>query len=215
MKKIILAAIITVLFINGASAQRPWNQPVHWIGVNKAIYNWIGVTGSVSATKLIRLGGKVDDGIVFYQQIGFLVGIKYSRVINEKYVIETGLDFSRNSYNYSYINAYGNREYSADPENIDLFTIPVGVRINFRDFSLLTGIQYDRSVSSFNSPIVDNQEGLGIHLRVGKDFFVADRITMFVAPVLIIHNVISFYPAEDQQRMTELGIRIDIKYGFS
>jgi len=65
------------------------------------------------------------------------------------------------------------------------------------------------------SPIVDNQEGLGIHLRVGKDFFVADRITMFVAPVLIIHNVIPFYPAEDQQRMTELGIRIDIKFGFS
>ncbi|MDT8401938.1 MAG: hypothetical protein RQ743_09600 [Bacteroidales bacterium] len=215
MKKILIVAIFLLTILGDTFAQRPWNQPVHWIGVNKPIYNWIGFTGSVSATKLVRFGGKVDDGIVFYQEIGFLLGIKYSRVLNEKYAIETGLDFSRNSYNYSYINAFGLREYSVDPENVDLFTIPVGLRVNFRDFSVLAGIQYDRSVSSFNSPIIDKQEGLGIHLRVGKDFYIADRITLFVAPVLIIHNVVPFYPEDNQQRMTELGLRVDFKYGFS
>lgn len=215
MKKIIFIALLLLTISGETFAQPNWRQPVHWIGVNRNIKNWIGLTASVSTTRLIRFGGKVDDGIIFYQEIGFLAGVKYSRVLNEKFAIETGLDFSRNSYNYSYINAFGNREYSADPENVDLFTIPVGLRVNFRDFSLLAGIQYDRSVSSFNSPIIDNQEGIGIHLRVGKDFFVADKITLFVAPVLIMHNVVPFYPAEDQQRMTEVGIRIDFKYGFS
>ena len=211
MKRIILGIMLMAIMINGLFAQR---QPIHWIGRNVPILNWVGLNGSISTCKLIRYGGKIDDGIKYYEQIGFLVGIKYLRIINDKFAIETGLDFSRNSFKYSYINQMGLEEYSADPENVDLFSIPVNLKVNFKKFSIKGGIQYDRSVSEFTSRIIDNQEGMGINLGIGKDFYISDGFIVFASPVIIFHNIIPFHTADDQQRLTELGIKIDFKYGF-
>ncbi len=211
MKRIVLSVTLLAIMINGLIAQR---QPIHWIGRNVPIVNWVGLNGSISTGKLIRYGGKIDDGIKYYEQIGFLVGVKYLRKINNKFAIETGLDYSRNSFRYSYINQMGIEEYSADPENVDLFSIPVNLKVNFKNFSVKGGIQYDRSVSEFTSRIIDSQDGMGINLGIGKDFYISDSFIVFAAPGIVFHNIIPFYPADDQQRLTELGIKIDFKYGF-
>lgn len=176
--------------------------------------NWVGINASISSGALIRFGGVLDGGYSYNGGIGFLFGIGYSRVINDKLDFETGIDYSRNSFDYVYTNGEGQVINSVSPENIDLLTIPINIKIKFKkQFFLITGIQYDQRFMSIKSPTIDNQSGIGLNLKMGRDFKITDKMILYVAPEIIIHSIIPFYPEKNQQRLTEIGLSMGYKFG--
>lgn len=202
MKKIIVLIVFMSIMINELIAQ---NDKLNWIGIN----------ASVSTGELIRYGGELDGGLFYTGKIGFLIGFGFSRIINDKFDFESGIDFSRNSFNTSYTDGMGQTFKSINPEYVDLLTIPINIRIKLKKLFFVTGgVQYDQRFNVTNSPSVDNQTGIGINFKVGKDFRLSDKMILYVAPELIMHDIIPIYPEKNQQRLIEFGLRISYKVGL-
>jgi hypothetical protein len=66
---------------------------------------------------------------------------------------------------------------------------------------------------SIKSPTIDNQSGIGLNLKFGRDFKITDKMILSLAPEIIIHCIIPFYPENNQQRLTEIGLRISYRFG--
>lgn len=202
MKKIVALMIFMTIMINGLIAQ---NDKLSWIGVNT----------SMSTGELIRFGGELDGGLSYDGKIGFLVGIGFLRVVNDRFDFLTGIDYSRNSFNSSYIDGMGQTIKSVNPEHVDLLTIPINIRNKLKKhFFVTSGLQYDQRFNVTNSPSVDNQTGIGINFKFGKDFILSDKMILYIAPELIVHDIIPFNPEKNQQRLTELGLRVSYKFGL-
>jgi len=179
------------------------------------ILNWIGINASVSTGELIRYGGELDGGLYYNGKIGFLIGIGFSRVINDRFDFESGIDYSRNSFNSSYIDDIGQTINNLNPEHVDLLTIPINIRIKLKkQFFVTGGVQYDQRINVTNSTSVDNQTGIGINFKVGKDFRLSDKMIFYIAPKFILHDIVPFKPEKNQQRLTEFGLRISYKFGL-
>ena len=177
--------------------------------------NWIGINASMSIGELIRYGGELDGGLYHNGKTGFLIGVGFSRVINERFDFETGIDYSRNSFNSSYIDAMGQTIKSVNPEHVDLLTILINIRIKFKkQFFVTGGVQYDQRFNTIDSPTIDNQTGIGINMKVGRDFRITDKMILYIAPEILIHNIVPFYSEKHQQRLTEFGLRISYKFGL-
>ena len=102
-----------------------------------------------------------------------------------------------------------------NPEHVDLLTIPLNLRIKLRkNFVITIGIQYDQRFNVIDHCTIDNQTGIGINLKIGKDFKLSNKMIVSLAPEIIIHDIIPFYPEKHQQRLTELGLRINYRIGI-
>jgi hypothetical protein len=202
MKKIIVLIVFISIMISELISQ---NDKLNMIGIN----------ASLSTGELFRYRGELDGGLYYTGKIGFLFGIGFSRIINDKFDFESGVDFSRNSFNISYTDGKGQTFKSINPEHVDLLTIPINIRIKLKKLFFVTcGVQYDQQFNATNSPSVDNQTGIGINFKVGKDFRLTDEMILYIAPELIIHDIIPFYPEKNQQRLTEFGLRISYKFAL-
>jgi hypothetical protein len=202
MKKIILLIVFIAVTINPSIAQ---NDRLCWIGVN----------ASVSTGELVRFGGRLDGGASYKGKIGFQIGIDFSRVINDRFAVESGIDFSRNSFNSSYIDDMGHPVRISDPEHVDLLTIPFNLKINIKkQFFITGGIQYDQRFNVTNSQAIDNQTGIGLNMKFSRDFKIADKMMLHVSPEILIHDIVPFYPENHQQRLTEFGLRICYRLGL-
>ncbi|MFO7869296.1 MAG: hypothetical protein R6U95_08375 [Bacteroidales bacterium] len=200
--KIIALIVLMALITSGLIAQN-----------NKM--NWIGVNTSISTGELIRYGGALDGGLSYNGKIGFLIGIGFSRVINNTFDFESGIDYSKNTFNSSYIDDRGQIIKTVNPEHVDLVTIPINIRIKLQKHFFVTGgLQYDQRINVINSPSVDNQTGIGINFTFGKDFILSDKMIVYIALEFIIHDIIPFSPEKNQQRLTEFGLRISYKFGL-
>ena len=200
MKRIIALIVFMAIMINGLIAQN-------------GKLNWIGLNASMSSEALIRYGGELEGGFSYNGKIGFLIGFGFSRVINDKFDFESGIDYSSHSFNHSYIDDMGQIIKSVNP--VDLLTIPINIRIKFQKLFFVTGgIQYDKRFNVTNSQSVDDQTGIGINFKVGKDFRLSDKMILYIAPELLVHDIVPFNPVKYQQRLTELGLRISYKFGL-
>ena len=94
--------------------------------------NWIGVNASMSSRELLRYGGELDGGLSYEGNIGFLIGIGCLRVINNRFDLESGIDYSRYSFNFSYINDMGKPITNESPKTVDLLTIPINIRVKLK-----------------------------------------------------------------------------------
>ena len=83
-----------------------------------------------------------------------------------------------------------------------------------KNFVISGGIQYDQQMNTENTNGLDDQTGLGINLKFGKDFKLSHKMILSLSPEIIVHNIIPFHPERHQQRMTELGLRINYKLGL-
>ena len=202
MRKPAIAIFLTILLTNIIIAQEKPN-------------NWIGFNTSISIGELIRYGGALEGGTGYNGQIGFLIGIGFIRTINETFDLETKLDFSRNLFETSYIDAMGQTIRGVNPEHVDLLTIPLNLRIKLRkNFVITSGIQYDQRFNVIDYCTIDNQTCIGINLKIGKDFKLSNKMIVSLAPEIIIHDIIPFSPEKHQQRLTELGLRINYRIGI-
>lgn len=175
--------------------------------------NWIGVNASVSTGELLYYTGYLDGDIDYDGKTGFLVGVGFSKVINDRFDFESGIDFSRNSFNYSYIDGSGQKIQSVNPEHIDLLSIPLNIRIKLKNqFFVTGGIHYDHRINVIDSPTIANQTGIGFNVKLGKEININDKMVLYVAPEFLLHNVIPFYASNQAKKLTEFGIRISYKF---
>ncbi len=177
--------------------------------------NWIGIYSSISDGELFRFGGALDGGASYYGQAGYLIGFEYIRELNDLFDIATGLNMSKNSLNSSYIDASGNLIKNTKPLNIDLWSIPLIVRLKSkRRFFVAGGIQLDKQINIKDYYYFDNQAGIGINFSFGKDFLIKDKFIISLAPEILIHNIIAFNPEKYQQRLIEIGIKASFSFGL-
>lgn len=198
-------ALLISLFIISLTTLTAQEKPV----------NLIGIHTSLSAGALIHYAGRLDGDASFKGRAGILFGIGYTRILTERIEFETGCDFSRNRFSVSYIDATGNRVESEYPENLDLLTVPLNIRYRLKKrFSLTGGIQYDQRINVMDCGNIDNQTGLGINLKFGKDIMITNNMILSVEPVFIVHAILPFYRINAQHRLTEFGLRIGYHYRF-
>lgn len=201
MKNLIALVAFTGILMNGLVAQ------------NKSL-NWLGINASVSAGELIRYGNETDGGISYNGKIGFLIGFGFTRVINDRFDFESGVEYSRHSFNSSYINDLGQSIRSFNPENVDLISVPANIRMKFRkQFFVTGGIQYDQRFNVPHSTTIDNQTGIGLNLKFGKEFKLSGQQILCISPEILIHSIVPFFPEKHQQRLTEIGLRLGHKFG--
>ncbi|MBL7971745.1 MAG: hypothetical protein JNL03_09525 [Prolixibacteraceae bacterium] len=202
MKNLIALVAFTGILMNGLVAQ------------NKSL-NWLGINASASAGELIRYGKETDGGISYNGKIGFLIGFGFTRVINDRFDFESGVEYSRHSFNSSYINDLGQSIRSFNPENVDLISVPANIRMKFRkQFFVTGGIQYDQRFNVPNPVTIDNQTGIGLNLKFGKEFKLSGQQILCVSPEVRIHSIVPFFPEKNQQRLTEIGLRLGHKFGL-
>ncbi len=202
MKNFSALIFLMTISINGLMAQHDQSY-------------WLGTNASVSKGELLHNGEELDGGAVYNGEIGFLFGIGCLRVINDRFDIESGIDFSRNSYNYLFINGLGQLIKSAKPEHVDLLSIPLNIRFKVKKLFFVTaGIQYDKNINTLNTSSIYNQTGIGVNLKIGKDFRITDKMIVYIAPEILIHKVASLFSENNQHRLTEFGLRMSYKFGL-
>jgi len=177
--------------------------------------NWIGIYSSVSESELLRFGGELIGGASYYGQGGYLIGFEYIRELNDLFDIATGLNMSKNSLNSSYIDASGNLIKNTKPLNIDLWSIPLSIRLKTkRRFFIAGGIQMDKQINIKDYYYFDNQTGIGLNFSLGKDFLIKDKFIISLVPEILIHDIIAFNPEKHQQRLIEVGIKASFMFGL-
>ena len=177
--------------------------------------NWIGINSSISDGMLVRFGGALDGGSSYTGQGAYSIGFEYIRELNDLFDIETGINFSRNSFGSSYIDPNGSLIENTIPEKIDLISIPIIIRIKSkRRFFASAGFQIDKQINDIDSPFIDNQSGIGLNFSFGKDFLIKDKFIISIAPQILLHNIIAFNPENYQQRLLEIGIKASFRLGL-
>lgn len=201
MKKYISALIFTFVFSNFLFAQ---DIPKTYLVFNTSIS-----TGSVSSLSFGMKGGAAQKG-----QLGLLAGIGFVRNINEKFDIGLGLDISGNAYETSYIDD-GRRIIEEDLKHIKLLSIPLNFRFKMkRNFFISAGIQYDHEIDISVDNQLDDQTGIGINVKFGKDFRLGDKTILSLSPEIIIHSIIPSHSTPFHDNMQEIGLRIRYKIGI-
>jgi len=201
MKKII---IITTLFLSSLIVK-----------AQDLPKNWIGIYSSISDGELFRFDGELDCSASYYGQGGYLIGFEYIRELNDFFDIATGLNMSKNNFNSSYIDASGNSIENTKPLNINLWSIPLIIRLKSKKrFFIAGGIQLDKQINVKDYYYFDNQSGIGINFSFGKDFLIKDKFIISLAPEILIHDIIAFNQENYQQRLMEIGIRASFRFGL-
>lgn len=178
--------------------------------------NWIGVNASVSTGELMYYSGYLDGDIGYDGKIGFLIGVGFSKVINDRFDFESGIDFSRNTFKYSYVDGHGEKIQSVNPEHIDLLSIPLNIRVKLKNkFFITGGVQYDQRINVIDSPTIPNHTGIGVNVKIGKDINISDKMVLYIAPEFLLHNAIPFYEKNQAKKLTEFGLRISYKFKVS
>lgn len=202
MKRYISTLILMFFFSVFLFAQ---DKPKTYLVFNTSIS-----TGSVSDLRFGLKGGAAQNG-----QLGLLAGIGFVRNINEKFDIGIGLDISGNSYETSYIDADGSFIFEEDLKHIKLLSIPLNFRLKMkRNFFVSAGIQYDQEIDISEDNQLDDQTGVGINIKFGKDFRLSDKTILSLSPEIIIHSIIPSHPTPFHDNMVEIGLRIRYKIGI-
>ena len=180
---------------------------------NKSNFSF-GVHTAINSGKLVRFGGPIEGAGGFEGQIGFHLGTSFSLLLNDYFDFDFGMNYSKNSFELSHTSANGILMYD-DPENIELFSVPISLRLKLRNkFYFISGFQLEQQLEVYDYMAINDQTGIGFHLKIGKDYTIYDSFKISVIPSLIVHALVPFNPAKNQQRFTEFAIQIGLKYGI-
>lgn len=168
-----------------------------------------GIHATLSGGALIHYGGTLDGGISYKEGLGFRVGLEYRKPLSRQVSLETGLDISNHQFNYSYTSPVGQTIESANPEKINLLTIPLNLTMKLKNnFFFSGGLLFDFRINVIDSPKIDNQTGIGMRIRFGKEFHITERLSIFAAPLIAVHSIVPFAHDTYQHRLTEAGFCI-------
>lgn len=201
MKQIILSVFL-VTFVFNLKAQK---KPSAWYGLN----------ASVVSGELIRYGGELNGGASYNRKVGYQLGVSFTKPLNKRFDFETGVEYSQSSFKISYIGNMGQRIQISEPAYVHLITVPLNLRINLgHRFYTSAGILIDQQFNTEKSSGIDKQSGLGVNLKIGRDFQITPKTAISIAPEFLLHALVPFSPEMYQQKLTKFGLRIGYKFGL-
>ena len=176
--------------------------------------SWIGTHISVYSGDVIRYGGELEGTWDYSGQGGYAFGVNFKYVLNNKYSIQVGINYSK--HRLSGHNPYLRQDLPSEvKENIKLLSLPLTLTRTFKyNLFVGAGIQYDQQFLIYNYYNIEEQSGLAIHINFGKDFYLADGLVMYLSPEVLVHALVPKYAYDNQRRLTELGLKAGLRFGF-
>jgi hypothetical protein len=154
------------------------------------------------------------DGAGSYSGRGYhSFGITYIRSLSNTFELETGVEYSKNTYHFSNSSLGPGIDVSHNAY-LSLIEIPITVRFNFWQYFFLNGgLILDLDITK--DKYLDNQTGIGAILGVGAKYnFPKTPIGLFVNPYLKHRPLIPFTKERYHLRTMESGFRIGVVYNF-
>ena len=154
------------------------------------------------------------DGAGSYSGRGYhSFGITYIRSLSNKFDLETGIEYGKNTYFFSN-SSLGPGIDVSHTAYLSLIEIPITVRFNFWQYFFLNGgLLVDLDITK--DKYLDNQTGIGAILGVGTKYdFKKIPIGLFVNPYLKHRPIVPFTKEKYHLRTMESGFRIGIVYNF-
>ena len=158
----------------------------------------------------IKISEGVFGGPSYKGQLGYLAGIGIVRNISDRFDIESGIEFMRST-----LISRAQMSQIETEKKYDLLSVPLNLRIKIiKGFFVTGGVQYDKQINYELTPSsIPDQTGIGINLKIGKDFKLNDKMIISVAPEYHIHDI--FQPDYNiNRRLTEFGVRVSYKLGL-
>jgi hypothetical protein len=176
--------------------------------------NRLGITLAPITSYCYELNGGFHNNTSFDNRLSYNLGFKYLRIVNPKYQIETGINYSKIfiylTEDIDLLNPYQSRF-----EQRNILSIPICIVRSFKDgFFISLGTQVDVEVNTWTKHFIDRQNGLGFNFSIGKTFHVSENIYFSLSPIVKIHSVLPFASQENNQHLFDYGIKIDLTYGF-
>ncbi|HYK75938.1 MAG TPA: hypothetical protein VEV16_03105 [Daejeonella sp.] len=140
-------------------------------------------------------------------------GITYTRSLSNTFHLETGVEYSKNTYHFSNPSLGPGIDVSHNAY-LSLIEIPISVRLNFWQYFFLNGgllLDFDITKDKY----LNNQTGIGAILGVGAKYdFKKIPIGLFVNPHLKYRPLTPFTKERYHLRTAESGFRIGVVYNY-
>jgi hypothetical protein len=175
------------------------------------LHNWIDIHTTLSKEALDLLSrGFQNDLVIDDNKSKWLIGFGYTRTLTNRFDLLTGIDYSRYSFHFSMVfSKYYSYEY------FSLVSIPFNLRFKLKNrFAVTGGFLYDQFIP-YKKPIdYDNQTGIGLNLKLEKDFRIAQKMLLNIGTEYTVHAIIPFYPSRFQERLSVISLCIGYKFGY-
>ena len=176
--------------------------------------NRLGITFTPLVSKCYVFNDNIHEDKYYVGRSGYNMGFNYMRKLKNNFYLESGI-------NYSKLKVYISKEIILKIptyprlEQRDLISIPVGFLKEFKHrFFISAGILTEFEFNQWTRLHVDEQDGLGTYLSIGKTFQISENTYFTIAPVVKAHALVPFHANDDQQRLFDYGVKFDFAYGF-
>lgn len=200
MKKIISLIVFSFIF-STSQAQSTKGRTALGVAIS-------GI-GDNTAFHLTSLdGGGSYSGKGYYS-----LAITYLRSLPNKFDLETGIEYGKNSYHFEN-SSVGPDVDASHNAYLSLIEIPITVRFNLSQYFFVNGgLLLDFDVTKEKQ--LDNQTGMGTILGAGAKYdFKSTPIGLFINPFLKYRPLIPFTSKKYHLRTREIGFRIGAVYLF-
>ena len=199
----------TLLFIlcflsgisEGLKAQSSLSESKAGIGIT---YSGLGDNDAFHFKSLVGTGGY--DGKGYYS-----LGITYIHPISKSIDIETGISYSRYTYQFSNASLGPDAPEPYGVKNV-VIDIPVTVRWNFLKYFFLNGGLL-LGIDAGKENHLDSQTGIGVIIGIGAKYDLKNiPAGLFVNPYYKMHSLLPFTMEDHHQRTDESGFRFGVVY---
>jgi hypothetical protein len=139
---------------------------------------------------------------------GMLYGLTYTRTLNNKFSIETGLIFSNDKIrSESILPGFGNRIVDG---TVKSFSVPVYFKFAFFKYLYADmGMLIDKQTDYSDNSVVNDQSGLGFEVGIGGKYNIG-RVSVFVNPYYRLYGASS----SSNNNLDEAGLKFGVGYNF-
>lgn len=193
--RIIIAVFLLFLFVSAGAQHK----------------GTFGVSISALNKNTMLQSAAVNHDFTTYKGNGFLsFSADYWYPVNEWIEIETGLNYSHQSFEMATTHSWKNNLavplQNEEYVNYYLINIPVGVRAEFLEFGFVNG--------GLLIDIAQHEPGIGSYFGLGVKFESLVGYGLYINPYLKTHSVLPVNLNFNNDRILEAGIKIGIFYSF-
>ena len=174
--------------------------------------NRIAITSGISSNAVFtsenRIGGGSHEG-----KGANAFGIRYNRILNKRFSIETGLDYSSNKVETASSFNPG-IERTITNYSVRMVSVPVYGNFTFLIYLFVNGgltVDLETNTDASETRGIDSQSGVGYGFGVGGKYDFK-KMTILVNPFFQKHAVLT--GSKNPERLGELGVRLGIGYNF-
>ena len=159
----------------------------------------------------VNIHGSIGD-FGYNGKSGTMFGLSYTRDLNHSLSLETGLVFSDNKTQETYI-IPGIGEGISNG-TVKMITIPVFVKYTFFKYLYLDGGPLiDKQTNYHDGTSLNDQSGIGLEFGIGGKY-TTGPVTFFINPSIREHSIINFSNDGSNFNLREAGVKFGVGYGF-